>query len=154
MKQFARCSNCRQWYVEHAVTTVDILQGNGMRRTALWCQPCIRAAEQRSLYADDVVDFQDLQSPDDSLLSYGLLPPEEANGVLGELLQEHLDLMEEALVQEDDDAIASRIGDFMERGRTHLETLDDSEQAKRLTNHLNYWQIFLNTLNQSSEQGY
>lgn len=150
MKQFARCSNCRQWYVERAVTTVDILQGNGMRHTALWCQPCIREAEQRSLYADDAVDFQDLQSSDGSLLSYGLLQPEEASGVIGELLQEHLDLMEEALIQEDDDAIASRIADFMQRGRAYLEALDDSEQAQRLTNHLNYWQIFLNTLNQSS----
>ncbi len=83
-------------------------------------------------------------------MSYGLLQSEEVGGVIGELLQEHLDLMEEALIQEDDNAIASRIVEFMERGRAHLEALDDSEQAQRLTNHLNYWQTFLNALDQSS----
>jgi len=149
VKQFARCSNCRQWYVDHAVTTVDILQGNGVRRTALWCQPCIREAEQRSHDADEGIDIPDLQSPDDSLLGYGLLQSEvKATGVFGELLQEHLDLMEEALLEENDNAIASRISEFMERGRTHLEQLDDPEQGQRLTNHLNYWQTFLQMLKQ------
>jgi hypothetical protein len=36
----------------------------------------------------------------------------------------------------------------MERGRTHLEQLDDPEQGQRLTNHLNYWQTFLQMLKQ------
>ncbi len=148
MKQFAQCANCRQWYVEHAVTMVDILQGNGMRRTALWCQSCIREAEQRSHAVDERLDAQALELADDSLLSYGLAPSaQEAPGVFGELLQEHHDLMEEALLEEDDGAIASRIGEFVERGRTHMEQLDDPEQAQRLTNHLNYWQTFLKTLN-------
>ncbi len=149
MKQFARCSNCRQWYVERAVTTVDTLQGNGMRRTALWCQPCIREAEQRSQDADEGIDVLNLHSPDDLLQSHNLLQPEEKEtGVFGELLQEHLDLMEEALLEENDNAIASRISEFMERGRIHLEQLDDPDQGQRLTNHLNYWQTFLKMLNQ------
>jgi len=148
VKQFARCSNCRQWYVDRAVTTVDILQGNGMRRTALWCQPCIREAEQRSLYAEEGIDVQDLQASDGSLLGDNLLQSEEATGAFGALLQEHLDLMEEALLEENDDAIASRISDFMARGHAHLGTLDNVEQAQRLTTHLNYWQTFLKALNQ------
>lgn len=148
MKQFARCSNCRQWYVDRAVTTVDILQGNGMRRTALWCRTCIHEAEQRSLYANEDIDCQDLQASDGSLLSYDFLQPEAATGVFGALLQEHLNLMEEALLEADDDAIASRISDFMARGRAHLDRLDDLEQAQRLTTHLHYWQTFLKALNQ------
>jgi hypothetical protein len=148
VKQFARCSNCRQWYVDRAVTTVEVLQANGMRRTALWCQPCIWEAEQRSLCADEGIDPQALHAPNGSLLNDDLLQSEEATGTFGELLQEHLYLMEEALLEEDDDAIASRIGDFMERGRTHLEHLDDPEHAQRLTMHLHYWQTFLKALNQ------
>jgi hypothetical protein len=146
MKQFARCSNCRQWYVDRAVTTVDILQGSGMRRTALWCQPCIREAEQRSHYANEGIDIQNLSSAADLLMNADRLQPEKATGVFGALLQEHLDLMEEALLEEDDDAIASRIGEFVKRGRTHLEQLDGPEQVQRLTNHLNYWQTFLKAL--------
>lgn len=148
MKQFARCSNCRQWYVDRAVTTVDILQGNGMRRTALWCQPCIHEAEQRSRYAIESIDVQDLQASASALKSYPLWQPEETSGAFGALLQEHLDLMEEALLEENDDAIASRISDFMDRGRAHLDGLDDPAQAQRLTTHLHYWQTFLKALNQ------
>jgi len=147
VKQFARCSNCRQWYVDRAVTTVDILQGNGMRRTALWCQRCIHEAEHRSLYAEEDLDVQERQASDGSRLSYDFLQPEEVNGAFSALLQEHLDLMEEALLEEDDDAIAARISDFMVRGHAHLDRLDDAEQTQRLTTHLNYWQIFLKALN-------
>ena len=87
MKQFAQCSNCQKWYVERAVITVDILQGNGMRRTALWCQPCIQEAEQRSGYVDEGVNSEAaLASPPDSFLSYGLLQPEEEAGMFGALL--------------------------------------------------------------------
>jgi len=146
VKQFARCANCRQWYVERAVTTVGILQGNGARRTALWCRPCIQAAEQRSLDVDKNIDLQDWQAAEESLLSRDLMPPEAAGGAFGDLMQEHLDLMEEALLEEDDDAIASRIGDFVDRGRAFLEQLDDAAQAQRLTAHLNYWQTVLKAL--------
>ncbi len=146
MKQFAQCSNCQQWYVERAVTIVEILQGNGLRHTALWCHACIREAEQRSHDATESTDFQDLQSSADPFSSCDRLPPEEATGAFGELLQAHLDLMEEALIVEDDDAIALRIGEFMARGRAHLEQLDEPEHIRRLTNHLNYWQTFLNAL--------
>jgi hypothetical protein len=149
VKQFARCSNCRQWYVDRAVATVDILQRNGLRRTALWCQSCIREAEQRSLPADEGLALQDLPRSTNSPRSDTRLQPKAETGAFGELLQEHLDLMEEAL-QADDEAIALRIGDFMERGRTHLEQISDSEQTRRLTNHLHYWQTFLNMLHQSS----
>jgi hypothetical protein len=146
VKQFARCSNCRQWYLERAVTTVDILQGNGVRRTALWCQPCIREAEQRSLNADAHLDDHDLQTRYESLLNASLAPSEAVTGTFGELLQEHLDLMEEALLEENDRMIAMRIGDFMDRSRAHLEQLDNPEQSQRLTIHLNYWQTFLRAL--------
>jgi hypothetical protein len=119
-----------------------------MRRTALWCHPCIREAEQRSLHADEGIDYQDLQAVDSSLPSYDLWPPAETPGAFGALLQEHLSLMEEALLEEDDDTIASRINDFMARARTHLDSFDDPEQVQRLTTHLNYWQTFLKALNQ------
>ena len=146
MKQFVRCANCRQWYVERAVTTVDILQDNGMRRMAMWCRSCIREAEQRSLYADEDIDCQDWQAAEGSLLSRSLLTPEDASGAFGDLMQEHLALMEEALLEEDDSAIASRIRDFIDRGRVSLEQLDDAAQAQRLTAHLNYWQTVLKAL--------
>jgi hypothetical protein len=119
-----------------------------MRRTALWCQSCIHEAEQRSRYAVESIDVQDLQASASALKSYPRLQPEETSGTFGALLQEHLDLMEEALLEENDDAIALRIGDFMDRGRAHLDGLDDPTQAQRLTMHLHYWQTFLKALNQ------
>jgi hypothetical protein len=117
-----------------------------MRRTALWCQPCIHEAEQRSRYAAERIDVQDLQVAASVFKSYDLSRPEETTGAFGALLQEHLDLMEEALLEENDDAIASRISDFMDRGRAHLNRLDDPTQAQRLTTHLHYWQTFLKAL--------
>jgi hypothetical protein len=117
-----------------------------MRHTALWCQPCIHEAEQRSLCATEGIDCQDVQVSASALESYDRWPPEETTGTFGALLQEHLDLMEEALREENDDAIASRISDFMARGRAHLDGLDDQEQAQRLTTHLHYWQTFLKAL--------
>ncbi len=115
----------------------------------MWCQRCIREAEQRSLYADEYMDPQDVQPPA-ILLPHDEPPLEEATGVFADLLEEHLELMEDALQQEDDDAIAARIGDFMERCLAYCEQLDDPEQSKRLTNHLNYWQAFLRMLDQSN----
>lgn len=149
MKQFARCSNCRQWYVSHVVTTVEILRGNGKHRTAVWCQPCIREAEQRSHDANEHLNAQDMHYLN-ALLAHHEPPHEEATGVFSDLLEEHLELMEQAL-QEDDDAIAARIGDFIERCLAYCEQLDDPQQSQRLTNHLNYWQTFLKMLDQSNQ---
>ncbi len=149
MKQFARCSNCRQWYVSRAVTAVEILRGNGLHRTAMWCQRCIREAEHRSLDTDASIDTQDMHALT-TLLSHEESPLEEATGIFGDLLEEHLELMEDAL-QEDDDAIATKIGNFMERCLAYCEQLDDPDQAKRLTNHLNYWRTFLRMLDQSNQ---
>ncbi len=149
MKQFARCSSCRQWYSSHAVTTVEILRGNGQHRTAMWCQRCIQEAEQRSLYIDAYVDPQE-RPPPNVLMPHHESLHEEATGAFADLLEEHLELMEDA-IQEDDDAIAARIGNFMERCRAYSEQLDDPAQSQRLKNHLNYWQTFLNMLNHSSQ---
>ena len=118
-----------------------------MRRTALWCQVCIREAEQRSQYAAEATDDQDLQDADATRLFRGIRQPADATDTFGALLQEHFDLMEEALLEENDDAIASRISDFMARGRAHLDELNEPEQAQRLTTHLHYWQTFLRALN-------
>ncbi len=62
MKQFARCTSCRQWYARRAITTVEIVQANGLQRTTLWCVRCIRDAEHRSQSFEDVPDRQEVTS--------------------------------------------------------------------------------------------
>ena len=148
VKQFARCTNCRQWYVRHTITTVEIFLGNGLRRTTLWCLGCISSAEYRS-QLPEMPEAGALSSPPRRLETAA----SSASGVLRDetfqhLIQEHLDLMERAL-HEDDAILIPLIDDFMQRCRTYNGQQPAPDQAQRLTGHLQYWDAFLQALNRS-----
>lgn len=148
MKQFSRCTNCRQWYVHHAVTPVEIVRGNGLQRTVLWCESCIRAAEQRSqpTSAEYFNQAADALMPGAPIMS----PAERPNDDVQQIFQEHLNLMEHAL-QEDDDTIIPLVEDFVQRCETYHVELDDPDQVKRLAGHMKYWSTFLVTIKQSGQ---
>jgi hypothetical protein len=77
------------------------------------------------------------------------VPKTHGNNDFHRLIQEHLDLMDRAL-QEDDGVIVPLIDDFMDRCRTDRDQLDHPEQAQRLSGHLHYWDTFLQALRRSS----
>ncbi len=148
MKQFARCTNCRQWYIHSATLLVEIYRGNGLHRTTLWCASCIRAAEQRSQAADDRGEHG---TADLSAAFQFTSPAPDTHGSddFHRLIQEHLNLMDRAL-QEDDNIIVPLIDDFMARCRTHRDQLDHPAHVQRLSGHLQYWDTFLQALRRSS----
>ena len=149
MKQFARCTNCRQWYMHSATLLVDVVRGNGFHHTTLWCQSCVSAAEARSRSAEgggehEPIDFSTATSRPST-------PRAEISAAshFQGLIQEHLDLMERAL-HEDDEVLVPLIDDFMHRCRTIHEQLEQPERAQRLAGHMQYWDTFLQTLRRSS----
>ena len=146
VKQFSRCTNCRQWYVHHAVTLVEIVRGNGLQRTTLWCESCIRAAEQRSQIT--AAGWPEQASSNLIPSAPKAVPSERPSHDFQQLLQEHLDLMERAL-HEDDGTIIPLVQNFVQRCETYQAQLDDSDHVKRLASHMKYWSTFLNTIHQS-----
>ena len=149
MKQFARCTNCRQWYMHSATLLVEIYRGNGLHRTTLWCVSCVRAAEQRSQSPGDSGE-QEMADLSAAMMPFQALVPEtHGSDDFHRLIQEHLDLMDRAL-QEDDSVIVSLIDDFMDRCRSYRNQLDHPDHVKRLSGHLQYWDTFLQALRQSS----
>jgi hypothetical protein len=63
-------------------------------------------------------------------------------------IQEHLDLMERALY-EDDAIIVPLIEAFMQRCRTYQAQIEAPDRVERLTRHLYYWDAFLKAMRQS-----
>ncbi|MDH3603823.1 MAG: hypothetical protein OEU26_29795 [Candidatus Tectomicrobia bacterium] len=146
MKRFARCTNCRQWYLHDAVTTVEIIRGSGLQRTTLWCQPCIREAEHRSQLTDENLPVQvethiAVASHVHDSGSREMQPDD-----FQQFIQEHLDLMERAL-HEDDTTIVLLVEDFIERIQAYQTQIAEPEQVARLTSHSQYWSTFLNAMN-------
>ena len=146
MKQFARCTNCRQWYRRDAVTTVETIRGSGLQRTTLWCQPCIREAEHRSQLADENLPVQaETHIAVDSRVHHSSsreMQPDDFQ----QFIQEHLDLMERAL-HEDDTTIVLLVEDFIERIQAYQAQIAEPERVARLTSHAQYWSMFLNAMN-------
>ena len=131
-----------------ATLLVEIVRGNGFHRTTLWCMPCVRTAEQRSQSAGDSMESETvdlhaaLQFSTPELETHG-------NDDFHRLIQEHLDLMDRAL-QEDDSTIVALIDDFMNRCQTHKDQLEHPDHVQRLSGHLQYWDTFLQALRRSS----
>ena len=148
MKQFARCTNCRQWYLYSATLLVEIYRGNGLHRTALWCASCVQVAEQRSQAAGASGEHGTV---DLSATFQFASPVPEGHGSddFHRLIQEHLDLMDRAL-QEDDSVIVPLIDDFIDRCRTYRDQLEHPAHEQRLSGHLQYWDTFLQALRRSS----
>ena len=131
-----------------ATLLVEIYRGNGLHRTTLWCASCVRAAEQRSQAADDHGEHGTAD------LSTAFQFPSPEPGTHGSddfhrLIQEHLDLMDRAL-QEDDHVIVPLIDDFMDRCRTYRDQLEHPAHVQRLSGHLQYWDTFLQALRRSN----
>jgi hypothetical protein len=147
MKQFTRCANCRQWYTPSAITTVEIIQGSGLRRTTVWCWPCIQDAEHRSQAAEETVTTGALERE-------GVLHTAHATGSevppadFRQLVHEHFGLMERAL-HEDETILVPLIAAFMQRCHTYQTHLKEPALAQRLAGHLQYWHAFLQALQQS-----
>jgi len=146
MKQFARCTNCRQWYLRDAVTAVEIIRGSGLQRTTLWCQPCIQKAEHRSQFAAEglPVQAETYLAVDSHVHGYGSreMPPD----AFQQLIREHLELMERALY-EDDTTIVLLVEDFIERIQAFQAQIAEPERVARLASHSQYWSTFLNAMN-------
>lgn len=148
MKQFARCTNCRQWYIQTFTTAVEIYHGDHLHRVTVWCLRCIDEAERRSQPVDDrhwemsearlvvTASTEDIVSEVASIEDFQ------------QLMQEHLDLMDRA-IHEDNALLVPRVEDFMQRCHLYQQHLDIPEQSQRLAGHLQYWEAFLKALNQS-----
>lgn len=148
MQQFTRCTNCRQWYIHSFTTIVEICHTSALRRTTVWCRRCIAEAEQRSRLVpiaagDDSLPDVAVDSPSQLVLTAHATP-----GDFQQLAQEHMQLMERAL-HEEDTVLVPLIEDFMQRCGLCQAQLENPEQAQRLTGHQQYWAAFLRALHQS-----
>jgi hypothetical protein len=146
MKQFARCTNCRQWYRRDAVTTVEIIRGSGLQRTTLWCQSCIREAEHRSQFAAEGLPVQATTPPAVTSHVHGYGARELQPDDFQQFIREHLELMERALY-EDDTTIVLLVEDFIERIQAYQARIAEPERVARLASHSQYWLTFLNAMN-------
>jgi hypothetical protein len=71
----------------------------------------------------------------------------ESPGDFQQCIQEHLHLMERAL-HEDEAVLVAAIEDFLQRCRLLQAQQDISERVQRLQGCLQYWETFLQALNQ------
>jgi hypothetical protein len=148
VKQFARCTNCRQWYVYSFTTTVEIFTSGHMPKTTVWCCRCIADAEHRSQYATLQNDNRALSSTSASSPVALAITAHGAAGDFQRLVLEHATLMERA-IHEDDAVLVPLIEEFMRRCRSSQAHIESPEHSQRLTGHLQYWEAFLKALNQS-----
>jgi hypothetical protein len=146
MKQFARCTNCRQWYLRDALTTVEIIRGSDRQRTTLWCQPCIREAEHRSQLAEAGLPVQVETHLAVASHGHGYGAREMQPDDFQQFIREHLELMERALY-EDDTTIVLLVEDFIERLQAYQAQIGEPERVARLASHSQYWSTFLNAMN-------
>lgn len=137
MKRFARCTNCQQWYVQPYTTTVEISQHDNLNCLTIWCLQCIDEAEKRS------------QPHDTALENHQRPGPLSSSNILQQFMQEHLQLMDRALYDEEVFVVPA-IQAFMERCRLYQSQVEIPEQGQRLARHLQYWETFLTALNASS----
>jgi hypothetical protein len=147
VKQFAQCSNCQQWFIRSFTTAVEIHPDDHLRQVTLWCLHCMAAAEQRSQSGredeSEMSAWQEGAAP-----AASLLPDDVPDTNYQQIIQEHSDLMERAL-REDDAVLVPIVEAFMQRCLLYQEQEAIPEQAKRLLGHAQYWQAFLKALNQS-----
>jgi hypothetical protein len=114
----------------------------------VWCLGCIQDAEQRS-QRRHTARQQSLPGPYAASVSLERSDGEASVfSVFQQLIQEHLQLMERA-IHEDDTVIVPIVEDFMQRCRLHHEQLETPEHAQRLQGHVQYWETFLQALRRS-----
>lgn len=136
MRQFTRCSHCRQWYLPSATTTVELLcHGGTVRRLATWCLRCVAEAEKRSRTLNALPDSTPM--PPVAPTTTASLPPD-----LHQLLEQHTQLMEQAL-HEDEATLLPRIHDLIRWCRQQQEHVTHPEHRQRVQRTLQYWEAFL-----------
>jgi hypothetical protein len=140
VKQFTRCANCRQWYLEAFTTAVEIFRHGQRHRMAVWCVRCVEDAEQRSRPAQ----AQGSNAAEAPLPATCIAPPDGFQ----QLVQEHIALMDRA-IHEEDTILVPLLEDFMARCQAYQQRLDNPEQAQRLKAHVQYWDAFLKALQQA-----
>ena len=147
MKQFARCANCRKWYIHAFTQLVEIYQSAQLQRLTVWCYRCIADAEHRSQPGDNQHNTTYLSAPiaPPTYVSPSQSPPLESVELF---VQEHLQLMDRAM-HEEDAVLVPLIEDFMQRCQSCHNELQLPEQTQRLRGHLQYWEAFLKALQQS-----
>jgi hypothetical protein len=146
MKQFSRCKNCRQWYVQAFTTVIEISKGDMQRRKTVWCLRCVAEAEKRSWSAE-------IDTPEDESVTLftGVADIPEMTGAtpvhdsFQQLLLEHTYLMDQAL-HADEAVLIPRIKHYLEQCQDYQEYLDIPEHAQRLAGHQHYWEAFLKVL--------
>jgi hypothetical protein len=113
---------------------------------SVWCLRCIDEAERRSqLHSTPVVT----EGSTPTLYTADMeerLRPVPSSDPFQQFMQEHLQLMDRALY-DDEALLIPAIQDFMERCRLYQIQLDIPDQCQRLTRHLQYWDTFLKALN-------
>lgn len=139
VKQFSQCTNCQQWYVRSFTTAIELYQDDYLRQVTVWCLRCIDEAEQRSQPTLNV------PPPESTRIQH---PEEVPTEDYQRFMQEHTDLMERAL-REDDAVLVPVVEDFLQRCLSFQHQLDTPEQAHRLLGNVQYWKAFLKALNQS-----
>ena len=147
MKQFAQCGNCQQWFIRSFTTTVEVHPDDHLRQVTLWCERCIVAAEQRSHPGREdeaAMPVWQAGATSANTSAPGGAPDEDYQ----QIIQEHTDLMERAL-REDDAILVPIVEAFMQRCLHYREQAAIPEYANRISGHAQYWQAFLKALNQS-----
>ena len=105
------------------------------------------AAEQRSQPGCEDGASMSIRQTDTSAAN-SLLSDNVADASYQQIIQEHTDLMERAL-REDDVVLVPIVEAFLQRCLDYHEQATIPEQARRLLGHAQYWQAFLKALNQS-----
>ncbi len=148
MKQFSQCTNCQQWYVSSFTAAIELYQDDRLRQVTVWCLRCIDEAEQRSQPTwpgEATAPELHARSPELTSCQH----PEEVPGeAYQQFIQEHVDLMERAL-REDDSVLVPIVEDFLQRCLSFQHQVDIPEQATRILGNVQYWKAFLKALNQS-----
>jgi hypothetical protein len=127
---------------------VEIYHGSQLQQTAVWCSRCIVDAEQRSQHGNPHASAPLPSSIPIASLSSDTDSEDTARTSIERLVQEHLQLMDRAM-HEEDAVLVPLVEDFMLRCRAYHEKEPAAEYTQRLIGHLQYWDAFLRALQQS-----
>lgn len=146
MKQFSRCKNCRQWYLQAFTIVVEICHGEIQRRKTVWCLRCVAEAERRSWSEETSASGEEALTLFSSTASLPEMPDAvPAHDPFQQLLLEHTRLMDQAL-HVDETVLIPRIQHYLDQCQRYQEQVDNPEHAQRLAGHQQYWAAFFKVL--------
>lgn len=143
MRQFARCSNCQQWYLHTYTDSVEIYEHNRLCALAVWCFHCMAMAEQRSQpLADAEAPSVATALSQHPLTRTDHTSPETAALTFEALMQAHAQLLDRALY-DDEAVLIPAVQAFIDQCHGYAPAVDSPEKHQRLTGHARYWCTFL-----------